>query len=367
VECWIKGINGQTVKAGSTSGIGGFPALNTHVMDGTWEQVRLFLVPQTATALDGLSSVYLEFPDATIGDVYLVKDFHIYVNIRDQAGLFFETSDGGTTTTVIPAADTTSHLKIDEFPPTGNDHIYLNTSSLRNTVRGKEDDGKTHLPPEWSDDYVEYIYDQYNPDDGQKVLGAKLLLGLTGYNGINPVTETTDFTVLEAGTTHVVISNGENRRYTGEFSGSGTLFGVSMPLPPSQGEWTIDKWNEFLLRFGFHDIVFENSQLIIADFSDGGVVQGVAGELLVFDRRLSPPLCIRPIDLSRLRFRAWQDADLSNDEEGGSAGSGGSGSIGGGAGGAIPGGSGGGSGGGETETPPPVDEFVPSETLYPED
>jgi hypothetical protein len=78
------------------------------------------------------------------------------------------------------------------------------------------------------------------------------------------------------------------------------------------------------------------------------------------------------VDLCIIKFRAWEDADLANDTEGGSAGAGSSGSIGGGGTGSFPGGSGGpgpggggGTGGSGGGTPPAVDCMVPSEDLYP--
>jgi hypothetical protein len=316
-EFEIDGIAGHTVEAYATTNSGDWTNFNTVTLDGTTQKVRCYLTPQsTAAPIIQVTSIVILFPDATVGDVYTIRDFHLYLNPEDQPAKFYETGNNGTTTTEILPADTTSHTRIDEFPPSANsDHIYLSTQSLKNRVRGKEDDEKTHMPPVWSDDYLEYYFDEYNPEEG-RVFGARLLLAIKGYNGIDPTNDDVDFTNFESGKTTVVISDGDGRRYTGEFTSEigglpeTTIYGINLPLPPDQGEWTITKWNEFLLRFGYHDTFFQNSSFIISDFSDGGVVEGVAAELLVYDRRLSPPTCVRPIDLSRVRFRAWEENEI---------------------------------------------------------
>ena len=39
---------------------------------------------------------------------------------------------------------------------------------------------------------------------------------------------------------------------------SRAYYAINLPLPPGAGEWTIDKWNAFRTRVGFHDD--DNSQ-----------------------------------------------------------------------------------------------------------
>ena len=189
------------------SGIGGWDAFNSHVMSGAWERVRVYLIPEsTWPGSDGISCVILSFPDYSVGDIYHVKDFHLYTNAEYNPPNFWQSTNDGATTTRVPFGDTDSWELIDDFPPTGADQIYMNTDILSQMVKGGEDDGKTHLPPMFSDSYLEYTHETVGSE--QALLGARILMSIKGFNGPSDFTGTGDFeTYIQNGAVSISIGN----------------------------------------------------------------------------------------------------------------------------------------------------------------
>jgi hypothetical protein len=264
---------------------------------------------------DGISCVILSFPDSTTGDTFLVKDFHLYANAEYNPPNFYQTTNNGSTVTRIPTGDTDSWELIDDFPPTADaDHIYMNTDILSTMVRGGQDDGKTHLPPQFSDSYLEYRYGSYGEE--ARIFGVKILLGIKSYNGMNDFNGNTDYEDYSMTGTNTMVESDEdgNYRFAGNYPSADsdltTLHGVCLSRPPGLGPWTTEKWNAFRTRHGFHDDIFATSVIIIGDYTNSSVVQGLHAEILTFDRRLNPPLCIGPVDLSRIRFRTFETNDV---------------------------------------------------------
>lgn len=300
-QFWLKGIAGQTVHLMANSGIGDWVAFNSHTMKGGWEQVKLWLEPNSVTGTVQLTDVVLVFPDATTGDAFLVKDFHLYVNPLNNPPNFYETSDNGATTIRVPFGVTNAWQFIHDMPPdTDSTQLYTNTRNFLPLVRGKEDDGKTHLPPLWSDHYLEFRFADVDGTENPQVFAAKIILSLKGYNGEGNTNDSVDFeTFVQGGYSSFVIANGDGAiRYIGKHAAhisisdaDQTFYGIQLPRPPGNGEWNLSAWNDTKLRFMSHDKTFENSLLIVGDFNGAGVVEGAIAEVLMYDRRLSPPSC----------------------------------------------------------------------------
>ena len=320
MQFWIKGIAGQNVRMDAESGIGGWSGWNSHTMSGEWEFVKLLLEPMSAsTGGDNLSAVTLGFPDSSPGDEFLIKAFHLYVNPDNIDASFWRTEDDGATVTRISAAsDVDSWELIDEFPPSdGSDHVYLNTYDLKTGVKGKENDGKTHLPPMMSDAYLEYTFGGVDVDDDNPIYSAKILMGQKGFSGPTGSGSVNWENYVEGVSNIIIALADEQRRYGGAYH-SGihisdeepALFGFTLTRPPGDGPWTINKWNDFVIRLMSHEILFTgNSLQIYNDYTNSAAIQGVWAEILMYDRRLVPPTCVKPVDLSRIRFRAHQDGD----------------------------------------------------------
>jgi len=320
MQFWIKGIAGQNVRMDAESGIGGWSGWNSHTMSGEWEFVKLLLEPMSAsTSGDNLSAVTLGFPDSSPGDEFLIKAFHLYVNPDNIDASFWRTEDDGATVTRISAAsDVDSWELIDEFPPSdGSDHVYLNTYDLKTGVKGKENDGKTHLPPMMSDAYLEYTFGGVDVDDDNPIYSAKILMGQKGFSGPTGSGSVNWENYVEGVSNIIIALADEQRRYGGAYH-SGihisdeepALFGFTLTRPPGDGPWTINKWNDFVIRLMSHEILFTgNSLQIYNDYTNSAAIQGVWAEILMYDRRLVPPTCVKPVDLSRIRFRAHQDGD----------------------------------------------------------
>lgn len=315
VKFWIKGPAGHTVALdNNNTGQGAWPGWNTHTLSGDWEYVSLWVQPNSVVSTEYFHNLVLYFRQGTPGDEYIIKDWQIFINPEGMPPKFWQTSNNGTTVTEIPTDDTTSYEKIDEFPPTSNsDHIYVNTYNFISGVRGQEDDGKTHLPPLVSNAYLEYTFG----DTDDVVLGAKLL---TQHKGFSGPTESgfIDWDAYYDGIMKLVLSDEDgNYRYMGEYHSKiaidddpSIMHGVQLRRPSTNGEWNLTRWNSTRLRIGFHDPLFSTSLVIYNDYSNAAVIEAVAAELLVYDRRLAPPPCARPIDLSRIRFRAFEANDI---------------------------------------------------------
>ena len=294
-QFWIKGEAGQRIGCRATSGFGSYPGYNTHVLTGEWEYVRLYLTPQYLNPGGyGISAFILTFLDAVAGDIFLVKDFHLYVNGDTEITKFFQSPNNGGSTTLIEVGESDSWQLIDEMPPTANaDQIFLDTTVLRTKVRHDESDGDTHLPPEFIDDYVEY---EFGTTDADRLFGVRILLGMHGYNGVHNIDESEDFTTDTAGDVHMGIANDNGEfKYAGIHSTSDSsqlIWGIGLPKPAGVGEWNLIKWEDAKVRFGWHDNLFTSANPEYQPlFQRGGVITGVSAELLVYDRKLYAPPC----------------------------------------------------------------------------
>lgn len=312
-QFWLKGIAGQHIKLNAKPSGDGF---NTHVMTGSWEYVKLYLSPGGGD----YTAILLSFPDSSPGDIFLVKDFKLYVNAENNPPNFWQTEDNGSTTTRVPFEDTDSWELISDFPPDGNTQVYMNTDILSRYVVKDETNGDTDLPRLFKDYYLEYGFADA-ADAEKRVFGARLLTRIKGYNGVNTFDESVDFENFAlSGRINLVMADEDgNYRFAGQFFSKGnssdpneTYHVINLPRPPGLGEWTLSKWTDALLRIGFHDDTFANSFWTIGDYTNAGVIEGVQAEILMFDRRLGPPLCVRPVDLSRIRFRAFEQNDIED-------------------------------------------------------
>lgn|SRR5574338_46228 len=317
---WLKGIAGHSMHIEAESGIGGWVPQNHHTMSGDWEYVRLFLEPQNFSGFThNLTALYVVFDSSVNGDTYLMKHAWFYLNADNNFFKFWQTSDNGDTVTEVPYNDTDSWQLIDEFPPTiQGDHIYAATDIFQDTVRGVEDDGKTHIPPKVFSSYLEYTFQNYNPPNNEKLFGAKLLTQSKDFSGPDNNRNVNWKSYGNAGNTLITIANsdgdyraiGGRRAATHISDPDERRFGITLKRPPGLGEWTIDKFNEFRIRFGHHHDLFSSSSHIIGDYTNAGVLEGAYVELLVYDRALPNPNCIKPIDLSRVRFRTYGEGDI---------------------------------------------------------
>ncbi len=309
LELWIKGPAGQRILTNAKTNIGDLGGFNTHYMTGGWDKVHVYLEPNPGSTLF-LRAVLLSFPDSITSDVFYVKDFHMYINSENNPRRFYQTTDGGTTVTEILPGDTSSWDNINDLPASGSDQIYINTEVLTTKVRGHEDDGKTHLPPQFVDDYLEYSFGDFTED--KELLGIKLIVAAKGYTGLT-AGGIIDYDTFTDGKIHINIANSDgDYRFIAvpSASSSGENLGINLPVPAGLGEWTRDKWNNFLVRFGFHDDYATSSFEIQGNPGAGAVIMGVKAEALVYDRRLFPPPCAQPIDLSRIRFRAEENNEI---------------------------------------------------------
>jgi hypothetical protein len=271
----------------------------------------LFIAPETVTADQFVHNLVVRFPNSSVGDVFYIKDFKSYVNPEGDWARFWASPDGGVTVGEIHEDDTDSWQHITDIPAgTGgsNDVVYLNGHNFRSTVRGAQDDGKTHLPPLCDSSYLEYTWQD---TDADSFYGLRLLVALSGWNDTVLDTGITDFDSFTTGRAQIVFSDVDgNYRHEALITGQ-KLFGVQVPHPAGSHGWTKGKWNDARVRLGMHEIIEDfGTGGISYGYLNVGVIRGIWAEALVYDRRLLPPNCAKPIDLSRIRFRAFEANDI---------------------------------------------------------
>jgi hypothetical protein len=326
-DFYIKGTAGRTIYIDCFSGHGAYPHGNKVKLMGNltggWDRVRLFIAPDTVTSDEFIHNMVVRFPGASVGDVYYIKDWKVYLNPEGDWARFWASPDGGTTVEEIHEDDTSSWEYMTDIPAdTGgsNDVVYMNGHNFKSTLRGAQDDGKTHLPPLLDSSYLEYTWED---TDADSFFGLRLLVALTGWNDTVLDSGVTDFETFHTGRGQIVFSDADgNRRHAALMIGS-KLFGVQVPHPAGSHGWTKGKWNNARVRLGMHEIFLDFGTEGISygyenpGSGDGapGVIRGIWAEALVYDRRLFPPNCARPIDLSRIRFRAYETPDVNPDEE----------------------------------------------------
>lgn len=299
-QFWIKGVAGQIVRLKANSGIGDVQQFNQHTMSGNWEHVRLWLEPNSVVGTIFLTDVWLDFPNAVSGNIYLVKDFHLYLNPKNNPPRFYESSDGGASGVIVPFDATNTWTYLDDMPPDADaTQIYANTRNFLNLVRGREDDGKTHLPPLWSDHYLEWRFADYDID--AQVFAAKIIVSIKGYNGeANTNDDPPDLDAyVQGGYVLFTIADGDDAvRFIGKHSAhihiddpDQTFYGIQLTRPPGNSEWNLSTWNATRLRLMSHDKTFSDSLVIVGDFTQSGLIEGAVAEILTYDRRLTPPSC----------------------------------------------------------------------------
>jgi hypothetical protein len=301
-QFWMKGVAGKTVRLKANTGIGDLDEFNAHTLVGGWEHVKLWLTPNSVTGTIQLQDVWLDFPDAVLGDVFLVKDFHLYLNPLNNPPHFWESSDGGASGVVVPFDATNTWSYLDDMPPDANaTQIYTNTRNFLNRVRGREDDGKTHLPPLWSDHYLEWRFSDQDASENPQVFAAKMIVSIKGYNGEGNTSDAPPDLdgYVQGGYVILTIANDDGAiRYIGKHAAhillsdpDQTFYGLPLSRPPGNGEWNLTAWNETRLRLMSHDKTFSNSLVIVGDFNGAGLIEGAVAEILTYDRRLTPPSC----------------------------------------------------------------------------
>lgn len=323
MQFWIKGKAGWKCSVYGNSGIGTLDAFQTFDIkeDDTWQYIQTFMKPQVVTGGNlNLTSFILQIDGMDVGDVAYIKEVKTYINADNNIywGFWASTNNGSTVTKLIPG-ETDSWQLIDDFPATANsDQIYANVQVFQDRLRGKENDGKTHLPGKTYDYYLEYTFQNDTPEEDRQLWGAKLLMQGKSYSTNDGVGEEGYDSFGGSDGPRIIYANEDNDyRALGERdmkSSDFTRWGLTLKRPPGLGRWGTDKWNAFRLRFGFHQHFFITSEDIRENFSNAGVLEGVMAELLVYDRRLRPPNCVRPIDLSRIRFRAYETPSVNTDE-----------------------------------------------------
>lgn len=322
---YMKGPAGHRValdvetNLGDISGFNQFPLSGP--LTGGWDEVKIWMppVPSPLGSLF-LHAIILHFLDGTTGSTYLVKDFKLYVNPAFNKPIFFKTDDDGATVLEIEEGEDETHEIINDFPSDDDSHIYMNTETLKYFVRGNESDGKTHLPPMWGDQYLEYILDDVDQEedgDGQ-IFSARMLVQLKGYHGLNRH-DVVDFEnyALSGHTRFTIAKEDGTYRYAGQHASrihssdvESSKYAIQLCRPVGHIQWGLNEWNDLRLRVGFHDVVFESSLEIVSNNGNAGVLQGATMELLIQAGRLPPPHCIRPVDLIRVRFRAYETNDI---------------------------------------------------------
>lgn len=292
-------IGGPTVTPGNHFGL---------TMNGEWMRYRQWY---HANGYDDPGELnYVGFwieCGGTAGSDFLFKRFRVYTDRVERFFNYQTTTDSGASfawidtvlnrhdhpSSNVVAIDTTSHQLIDEITDV-TDAIYMDSIGPFDARFVSMETDENRFAVRAAENYLDYTLDDIDADT---VYGARLILN----------TGTTNQGV------RAVLSNGTSRKYIATYSGRSSLM---VPVAPDGQPWTIEKFNELHARFGYYDM--QENIVLSSDFGalwDRDFLQarlyGAWVEVLTDGPPAEPPPCVSIIDLSRVRFLAWE---LGEDE-----------------------------------------------------